>query len=49
VFTYPLPDWNARGALVVEQDGYEPAIIPVTDEGDTDKNGMTVLLKPKQK
>src|SRR5579859_3135899 len=49
VFTYPLPDWNARGALVVEQDGYEPAIIPVTDEGDTDKNGMTVLLKPMQK
>lgn len=49
VFTYPPPEWYARGTLVVEQDGYEPAIIPVTDEGDADKNGITVVLKPLEK
>ena len=43
---YPEPVWETWGTLIVQCDGYEPALIPVSDRKGLDEKERTVMLKP---
>lgn len=47
--TWPFHDWNSYGTLIIQKDGYDPAVFPVSDVTNEDMHGRTYLLKPAQK
>jgi hypothetical protein len=46
VIMYPLPEWETHGSLIILKDGYEPAIIPVSNVHNADLQGQTYELTP---
>ena len=47
--TSPFRDHAAYGTLIIEKDGYEPAVFAVSTVTNEDLQGRTFLLKPAQK
>jgi hypothetical protein len=47
--TWPFHQNTAYGTLILEKDGYKPAVFAVSSETNEDLQGRTFLLKPEQK
>lgn len=46
VRTSPMPTWHAYGTLIIQDDGYQPDIIPISDVNGADEQSKTYLLTP---
>jgi hypothetical protein len=47
--TWPFHQYDSYGTLIIEKDGYEPAVFPVSNITNEDLQGRTYMLKPVQK
>lgn len=47
VINSEMSDWNAYGTLVIWHDGYQPALIPVSDTNNVDVVAKTFYLTPE--
>ena len=49
VINNPMPEWHTYGTLIILKDGYQPALIPVTDLTNGDEAVGMYLLTPEKK